>query len=58
MRSRLTRAPGDPTRRNPSSSSPISTAEAIEVTRNSPMIEAPATIRRSVSDEIATPMTE
>ena len=32
-------------------------ADAIDVTRKRPMIDAPATMRRSVSDEIATPIT-
>jgi len=32
-------------------------AAVIDVTRSSPMIEAPATMRRSDSDEMATPTT-
>ena len=40
-----------------SKSSPTRMPDAIDVTRNSPMIAAPATIRRSVSEAMATPMT-
>ena len=51
----LSSAPGDPVpwrkRR------PTMMPDEIDVTRNSPITDAPATIRRSVSDEIATPMT-
>ena len=43
-------------RRSNSKLSPTKMPDAIDVTRKSPMIDAPATIRRSVSDEIATPI--
>ena len=47
-------APGEPPLNR---SSPTMMADEIDVTRKSPMIDAPATMRRSVSDEIATPIT-
>jgi hypothetical protein len=52
--STLISAAGDPSR---NATSPTRMPDVIDVTRNSPITVAPATIRRSVSDETATPIT-